>query len=312
MFKTTKAKVIFVAVFSIICILVTAMLLLYKNIEIEEKNEQDTQEIQEQVIEKDVSGIDLKGTYNQNDLKIEEKSITQEKVEIRYAQISGLKNKKIEEKINKEIERAALNCYQKQVKDLDKVINVYVSMWNTANFANTIAFELSYIAKTDDYSDDYYQGLQTLNYDLNTGNRITIDQVFTSDAPIENILRKSIYYDLISRKAEDNLAGDLVVPDYGNIEDEIIRIINLYKRGKITEFSYNPMEIILFYDEDEAVFIKMKDFAEYIAIYNDSHKIPSISEYEYWISTSVIDKNKINYRLDGVEEIFNNQLLFEL
>ena len=37
---------------------------------------------------------------------------------------------------------------------------------------------------------------------------------------------------------------------------------------------------------------------EYIAIYNDSHKIPSISEYEYWISTSVIDKNKIKISCD--------------
>ena len=32
---------------------------------------------------------------------------------------------------------------------------------------------------------------------------------------------------------------------------------------------------------------------EYITIYNDSHKQLSISEYESWISTSVIDKNRI-------------------
>ena len=277
MFKTTKAKVLFVTVFSIICVLVTAMLILYQNIDIEEKT---IQEIPKQSIEKDVPGIDLKGTYNQNDLKIEEKSITQEKVEIRYAQINGLKDKKVEEKINKEIEKAALNCYKKQVKDLDKVINVYVSMWNAANFANTVSFELSYIAKTDDYSDDYYQGLQTLNYDLNTGNHVTIEQIFTADAPIENILRKSIYYDLVSRKVEDNLSGDLVVSDYGNIEEEILEIINLYKKGKITEFSYSPMQINLFYKENEIVSIKMEDFAEYIAIYNRFLSEQSLFENE--------------------------------
>lgn len=32
---------------------------------------------------------------------------------------------------------------------------------------------------------------------------------------------------------------------------------------------------------------------EYVTIYNDSRKQPSISEYESWISTSVIDKNRI-------------------
>ena len=268
MFKTTKAKVIFVAVFSCLCILVTAILILYQNIDIEDKGEDVAQEISKKTIEKDVPGIDLKGTYNQNDLKIEEKSITQEKVEIRYAQISGLKDKNVEEKINKEIENSALNCYKKQVTDLDKVINVYVSMWEAANFANTVSFELSYIAKTDDYSDDYYQGIQTLNYDLNTGKQITIEQVFTSDAPIENILRKAAYYNLVTRKVEDNLAGELVVSDYGDIEGEIVEIINLYKRGKITAFSYTPMEINLFYNEMQIVSISMEEFAEYIAIYN--------------------------------------------
>lgn len=268
MFKTTKAKIIFVAIFSAICLIITTILILYQNIEIEERNEEITQETSKEIVEKDVPGIDLKGTYNQNDLKIEEKAVTQEKVEIRYAQISGLKNKTIEDKINKEIEIAALNCYKEKIKNLDKVINVYVSMWDAANFANTVSFELSYIAKTDDYSDDYYQGLQTLNYDLNTGEQITIDQIFTSDAPIENILRKSAYYNLVSSKAEDNLAGDLVVSDYGDIEDEIVQIINLYKKGKITEFSYTPMSINFFYKEKQIVSINMADFAEYIAIYN--------------------------------------------
>lgn len=32
---------------------------------------------------------------------------------------------------------------------------------------------------------------------------------------------------------------------------------------------------------------------EYVTIYNDSRKQPSVSEYESWISTSIIDKNKI-------------------
>ena len=102
MFKTTKAKVIFVTIFSIICLSVTAILILYHNIEIEDKNETIIDEVSKQINEKDVSGIDLKGTYNQNDLNVEERLITQEKAEIRYLQISGLKNKNIENKINKE------------------------------------------------------------------------------------------------------------------------------------------------------------------------------------------------------------------
>ena len=268
MFKTTKAKIIFVTVFSLICIIVTALLILYQSIEIEEKKEDEIQAVLEELNGNHISGIDLKGTYNQNDLKIEEKSVTQEKAEIRYLQISGLKDKKVENKINKEIEQAALNCYKDEIKNLDEVINISVSMWESANFANTISFELNYTAKIDDDDDGFYQGNKGLNYDLSTGEKITVDKIFTPNAPMENILRKAAYYNLVSCTVEDNLTGDLIVSDYGDIEDEIAKIINLYNRGKLTEFSYTPMSINLFYKEDEIIVINMEDFSEYIAIYN--------------------------------------------
>ena len=269
MFKTTKAKIIFVIIFSLVCIAITAVLILYHNIDIEEKVEENTQEIVENKNNvKDVKGIDLRGTYNQNNIKIEEKSAKQEKAEIRYLQISGLKNKTIENKINKEIKSVALTCYRDEIKDLDEVINISVSMWEAANFSNTISFELNYTAKIDDDDDGFYQGVQGLNFDLNTGERITIDKIFTSDVPIEDILRKSAYYSFVSGTLEDNLAGDLVVSDYGNIEDEIVKIINLYKKGKITEFTYTPTHIIVYYEKDKRFSVSMEKYAEYIAIYN--------------------------------------------
>ena len=268
MFKTTKAKIIFVTIFTIICLIITALLILYQNIDIEEKNQEVIEEVSEISNHKDVSGIDLKGTYNQNDLKIEEKSVTQEKIEIRYLQISGLKDKKIESKINKEIEQIAINCYKENVKDLDEVINVNVNMLEKSNFANTISFELSYLAKIDDDDDGFYQGVKGINYDLNTGEKITIDRIFTSDAPIEDLLRKSAYYSLIPTRTEDNLAGDLIVSNYGNIEDEIAEIINLYRKGKVTEFYYTPRDINIFYEEEKCIYINMEKFADYIAIYS--------------------------------------------
>ena len=278
MFKTTKAKVIFVTIFSIICFTITTLLIWYQNIDIAEKNEENMQ--LKVTDEKDVPGIDLKGTYNQNDLKVEEKSITKEKVEIRYLQISGLKNKEVENKINKEILQVALNCYKDEIKNLNEVINISVSMWEAANFANTISFELNYTAKIDDNDDGFYQGYQGLNFDLNTGEKITIEKLFTSDVPIENVLRRAVYYGLIKNRTEDNLAGDLIVSDYGDIEDEVAEIINLYKKGKIIQFSYTPICINLYYNEDEIITIDMKDFAAYIAIYNRYLSEESIFEQD--------------------------------
>lgn len=268
MFKTTKAKIIFVAIFSIICIITTIMLVWYKNIEIEEVQEIEIVEEISNETQDDIPGIDLKGNYNQNDLLIKEMAVTKEKVEIRYFQISGLKNKNIENKINKEIEQIALNWYKEEIKNLDEVINVYVSMWNSANFGNTVSFELNYVAKIDDDDDGFYQGIRGLNYDLNTGEKITIDKMFTSDVPIKNIMRQSIYYGLLENKVKDNLAGDLIVSNYGNIEDEVAQIMNLYKKGKIVEFSYTPMQINMYYKNKQITSINMEKFAKYIAIYN--------------------------------------------
>ena len=268
MFKTTKAKIIFVLIFSILCIITTSLLIVYQNIDIEEKSEESGQETSKENIEKDFSGIDLKGRYNQNDLIIEEKSITQEKIEIRYLQIRGLKNKTVEEKINKEIQQIALNCYKEEIKDLNEVININVSMWEASNFANTISFELTYVAKIDDDDDGFYQGYKGINYDLNTGEKITFDKIFISDVPIENVLRQGIYYALLANRTEDSLAGELIVSHYENIEDEVIDVMNLYKNGKIKEFSYTPLHINLYYKDNQIITLNMKDFAEYIAIYS--------------------------------------------
>ena len=181
MFKTIKAKVIFVVVFCIICISVTLGLILYKNIEIDREGMDNIDASENNTDNKDIVGIDLKGTYNQNDLKIQENKVTKEKVEISYCQVLGLKNKIIQDNINQELERIALNYYKEKIKDIDEVINVSVNMTNTANFANVASFEVSYVAKIDDDGDGFYQGFKGINYDLTTGDEITVDKLFTSD-----------------------------------------------------------------------------------------------------------------------------------
>ena len=44
--------------------------------------------------------------------------------------------------------------------------------------------------------------------------------------------------------------------------------MNLYKKGRITEFYYTPKNINIFYGEEQCISINMGDFADYIAIYS--------------------------------------------
>ena len=105
MFKTIKGKLIFVVIFSVICIIITSILVMYKRIDIKYDNSEETSKTEETKANESTNekGIDLKGKYNQNDLKIVEKRVTKERVEITYFQIDGLKDQKIQDKINKEI-----------------------------------------------------------------------------------------------------------------------------------------------------------------------------------------------------------------
>ena len=265
MFKTTKGKVIFVVIFCIICIAITLGAVIYKNIEIDDDIAQENNENESQ---KNVNGIDLKGTYNQNDLTITEKRATKDKVEITYCQISGLNNNVIQNNINKDLESAALNFYKEKVTDLNEVINVIVNVNNTANFANTLSFEVSYVAKKDDDGDGFYQGFKGLNYDLITGEKITFDKLFTSNAPMEEILRKSAYYSLIRKNLTTNLAGELEVADYGDVEEQTKLFVEKYKKGKITEFEFSPKTINVFWGENDIIEIDMAKYSDYIAIYN--------------------------------------------
>lgn len=283
MFKTTKAKVIFVMIFCIICIAITLGAIMYQNIEIEENSKENDNVIEE--AQKDVDGINLKGTYNQNDLIIKEKRATKEKVEINYYQIDGLKDNIIQNNINRELESTALNIYKEKVKNLDEVVNVIVSMSNMANFSNIISFEVTYMAKIDDGEDGFYQGFKGVNFDLTTGEKLNFDNLFTSNAPMPDILRKSMYYSCIQKNLEGNLAGDLIVSDYGDIEDEISLFIRQYRKGKITDFSFSPKYINVYYEDNNIINISMKEYYNYIAIYN-----------RYLTDTSIYEKNDIGLK----------------
>ena len=266
MFKTTKSKIAFVTVFCLLCIMITVGAVIYKNIEIEDINQENNQEIVEN--QDNVSGIDLKGTYSQNDISLTEKKASKDKVEIVYYQINGLNDTIIQNSINRDIELVALNCYKETVKDLNEVENVCVSIYCMANFANTLSLEVSYTGNMIGEEDGFFQGFKGLNYDLTTGEKIKFEKLFTANAPMEDILRKSAYYSLIKRNLKDNLSGDKVVNDYGDVEDDVAFVIEQYKKAKIEEFSFSPKVVDIFYENQSIIEIDMSKYAEYIAIYN--------------------------------------------
>ena len=66
MFKTIKGKLIFVVIFSVICIIITSILVMYKRIDIKDDNSEEIPRTEETKKNESTNekGIDLKGKYN--------------------------------------------------------------------------------------------------------------------------------------------------------------------------------------------------------------------------------------------------------
>lgn len=317
MFKSTKSKLIFVTIFSLICIITTALLIMYKEIDI--NNEQDDNEIilstQKTELNNIEQGIDLKGKYNQNDIEIIGKQASQDKIEFSYFQIEGLKNKTIQNKINKEIENITLNSYKEKI-NLANVNNLSVSTSCTANYGNILSLNVYCWGRANENIEDQNTDIidieKGINFDLNTGNVIEFKQFFTNNAPMEDIIRKCAYNSILRDRAELTLSQEMVVNNYGNIEEDIAMVMEAYKRNKIEQFYCTTSDIILMID-DISIDIPMIDWANYIVIYNKFLSEESLYEDDnigynnlYTLTTRQVDsyyyytnyQNESNYFID--------------
>lgn len=138
-----------------------------------------------------VDDLDYYGTYTANPLTFTEV----EDGEIRGIYlISGLKNKTVEDKINNRIKEAAKAVCNKLTK-----CDGSVRMVITANYFNLLS---AYIFEYDYYSNDVLsRQYEYLTFDLNTGDELSFDDLFSENANVAAIISKS-FYDSISTKIQ--------------------------------------------------------------------------------------------------------------
>ena len=150
-------KIIFgLIAFGIVCFAATGVLIYKHNEEILEKDN-NQENISNGNKEEQEKTLDLNGTYNENDIIISENAEIFNSVEIKIPQISGLKNKDIETKVNNSI-REKIYSSLKEYSDIE-----YMSFYTNANFSNVVSIICTCGLK-DDWKEIY------LNYELITVN----------------------------------------------------------------------------------------------------------------------------------------------
>ena len=254
-----------------------------------------------------VIGTKKNQKYNQNDLKIIYQDTNYEGLEYKTLRINGLKNKEIENKINKELEEIEDEIRKKLVSASGEQENAYLSSNVNANYSNILSVTF-YGSKSDSNYVPQINIEKFLNYDLTTGNKIKLEDLFLPGTDIDLYAQNDIY----KQKLHDSFSKKNIFfnPDYwqsGELQyvldevDEIdfIKQYNKYKNSK-KDFYITTTGIGISYSKDGNygdVYIKYMDCLDNLVVYTKFLTKESIFERDdiglkdLYVCSSVVDQN---------------------
>ena len=288
-------------------------------------------------------GIDLSGTYSENDLEIKEETFRIDSFDedLQLIQISGLKNKKIEDKINQELKQKTKECANNWLKDKKgHEKNVSFNSEVASNFANILSVRIYYWG---DASDDFIG----LNYNLVTGEKLEFADLFNKNESLESIVRKifyksSLYYNhenLDSIEGDPGFVGEPYYDKekgawYGKYawtdsetgdehsetrefvlafdENEIEKYTKKFLNDENKQFYFSPANLEIKQDS-HAASIYLKEIADCVVIYDKYLTENSIFEKDDIGSKSLItcsfEKNNGDYKETRYE---SNNLFYDI
>ena len=254
-----------------------------------------------------VIGTKKNQKYNQNDLKIIYQDTNYEGLKYKTLRINGLKNKEIENKINKELEEIEDEIRKKLVSASGEQENAYLSSNVNANYSNILSVTF-YGSKSDSNYVPQINIEKFLNYDLTTGNKIKLEDLFLPGTDIDLYAQNDIY----KQKLHDSFSKKNIFfnPDYwqsGELQyvldevDEIdfIKQYNKYKNSK-KDFYLTTTGIGIYYSKDGNygdVYIKYMDCLDNLVVYTKFLTKESIFERDdiglkdLYVCSSVVDQN---------------------
>lgn len=217
--------------------------------------------------------------YYINNIKCEEKEISYGKivgyrypnyirrVTINYYEISGLKNKEIQDKINKEIkEKAESLISEEEIESSDiESIKVYANLNKGTSDLLSVSFSKSidYNSKNNNYFSSNYS---SLNYRLDTGEKLKLEDLFVKGTSIKNILSQTLYKEYAQRYGvfnDETGNGDMDYIDYGKVENDVFYSMMRFNNKENVNFWFDQEYITI-----EDYTIPTKDFPNDININN--------------------------------------------
>ena len=326
-FKTLIIRrIIFIVIFAIIASLVTTYFIFENNKKVPKQNKISASETTEKT-RNHIGLIDYDNDkFDYNELKINEVAENYEGYDINYFQIDGLKNKEIQEQINRSL-NYDLKTTITEAKENDK-IKGYFESYNlfSSNFGNTlsISYRLSSNVYDENLEEITYEWTHNIseNFDLRTGKRLQIQDLFTDDCLGSDIFNNIFYNELVKNYTQTEIDEDtwnMKITDYNDIEEEILKLIIEFNDGNDIPFYFDEQTITL---PDTYSRIFFEDVLDFVAIYNNFTSTENMFDGKYealkdvpiltkrfpYSYHQVIDE-KENYYLDfTVSTLFSNSI----
>lgn len=289
-----KNRIIFILVFCIIAIAITWYLIQNHTTNMVPQNSIEMPEVKNEVeattnikSTKQEKTINLDDTYALNKLKTIFCKEDYRGLEIQYYQIDGLKDGVIEDKINQHLKNDLQDLIDEAIMQ-DKINkkNFDVFAVVNSNFANTlsITYHVSSYRPVDgkeeqeELLDDYIAE----NFDLTTGERIKLNDLFTEDTKAMDIFTANVYNEMISNETDLEPVNDeiesLHVVDYNDIEETMLYLAMCFNEGKDIKFAFDEQKIIL---SEYYACMYYEDMADKIVIYDQYKTDDSIFDGTY-------------------------------
>jgi len=202
-----------------------------------------TENVQAENMQTEDAGIDLQGTYDENDLIV--KGIEKKYGEIiaDIPQIEGLLDKQVEEKINDDIMQKVTRLCE-NMPDLN-----FADYTLNANFANVLSVSI-YLGSDEESKQEY------LNYNLVDGEKIRFEELFRENTDTLGIIREAFHESLVLSQ----MTGEIS-------ENEFYKVVKSFSEEEDKKFVFTPSKVYLYQNEHVAS-VRMEDIADEVIIYS--------------------------------------------
>ncbi len=180
-----------------------------------------------------------------------------------YHQISGLKDKDIQKKVNKLIK----NRTKEAMKNIDEDEDYNTVTSIRGSFSNILSLEIG-LGPAPSLIDSYvYVVYDVLNIDLNTGNELTIDDITLSVEGLREPLYKGIEETATYYQGFAGIMTTNKYAKYERVEDAALSVMNKFN-SKNYMFTINEQGIMLYFNDvyintPEYIYFVEEDFDEY-------------------------------------------------